>query len=541
MSEPLSSAARAQPDAEAENAEMKNMVSQSVTVNVAARAFYILTRFFLPPLTLSYVTLEEYGVWAACFILIGYLGMSAFGVSNVYVRYIAQYHTRNESDKINRLLSTGLIVITALSVVLLIGLWFALPAMIVRFNIPASLHHTAFILIFVTSAAFLVDLSFGAFAYALTGVQRITEQTLINVASFSLEAVLIVTLLVRGHGIYSLLWAYVVRTLVATVGYIVLCYRVLPELSIRFSYFDREMLRLFYSYGAVVQLSGLMGMFLYSVEKVIAGVFVGVRATGLLDIGEKLPMMASQVPASMNAVFLPVMSRLHTGAQTREIARLYLMGARYLNLMMGGVLGFLAAFSFPIITAWIGVDEKYHTAALILTLVCLPYQLNELTGPASAYHRSVGKPARELFYPVLQLLLVIATVGIGFAWKGKTVIVICVAVSLSMVISSLAYQMFTNRYLQLGAGEYLRQVLAPGVAPYAIGYGVARLTNPLIAWSGDARWRLVPVLAVCGAIYGLIFVALFYRVMCDWEEREYLRKQLSHTLGGLMRLGAKPA
>lgn len=541
MSEPLTSAAEPQGKPENDAAEMKNRVSQNMTVNIAARLFYIVTRFFLPPLTLSYVTLEEYGIWATCFILIGYLGMSAFGVSNVYVRYIAQYHTRGEQDKINRLLSTGLTVISSLSVVLLIGLWFALPALIVRFHIPEPLHHTAFVLIFVTASAFMVDLSFGAFAQALTGVQRITEETLIYVAAFTLEAILIVTLLIRGHGIYSLLWAYVIRILAAIIGYIIVCYRVLPELSIRLRYFDRGMLRLFYSYGAVVQLSGLMGMFLYSIEKVIAGIFVGVRATGLLDIGEKLPSMASQAPAAMNAVFLPVMSRMHAADQKREIARLYLMGARYLNLMMGGVLGFLGAFALPIITAWIGVDDKYQTAALIMTLVCLPYQLNELTGPASAYHRSVGKPARELFYPILQFSLVVATVALGFVWKGKDVIVICVAVSLSMVISSLIYQAYTNRFLEIGLSEYSRQVLFPGFVPYLIGFAIAWLTSPWIAWAGEARWRLVPVLAASGAIYGLIFLALFYRVMCGWEERESLRKQLVHTLGGLMRLGAKPA
>ena len=103
---------------EAGNAEMKNLLSKNASVNLVAKVFYMITRFFLPPLTLSYVTLEEYGIWAACFILIGYLGMSAFGVSNVYIRYVAEFHARKEIDQINRLLSTGLTVIAALGVVL---------------------------------------------------------------------------------------------------------------------------------------------------------------------------------------------------------------------------------------------------------------------------------------------------------------------------------------------------------------------------------------------------------------------------------------
>jgi O-antigen/teichoic acid export membrane protein len=511
---------------DAGNSELKNQLSQNVSMKLAARLFYMLTRFFLPPLTLSYVTLEEYGIWVTCFILIGYLGMSAFGVSNVYVRYVAEYHARRETDKINRLLSTGLTVITALCVLLLAILWFGLPLIIARLNIPGHLHDTAFTLLFVTSAAFALDISLGAFTYVLSGLQRVADQMLVWVVSFCLEAILIVALLLSGYGIYALLWAYVFRSLVATAAYVFFCYRALPGLSLGIRHFDRQMLRLFYGYGAVVQLSGLLGMFLYSIEKLIAGVFIGVRATGLFDVGEKMPVMVSQIPASMNSILLPAFSSLHSLEQRREVARLYLMGSRYLNMIMGGLMGFLAAYSAPVITAWVGYDEKYHTAALILTLVCLPYQMHELTGPASAFHRGVGKPARELVYPVSQLLLVALTITLAFLWMGITVIAICVAVALSMVLSALLYLAYTNRCIGLGLGEYARQVLAPGISPYLVGFALEWLTRPWFVWAGAERWHILPALGACGVVYGLLSTALLYRVMCDWSEREYLRKQL---------------
>jgi len=529
------------PNADDGNAEMKNLLSQSISVKMASRVFYLLTRFLLPPLTLSYVSLEEYGIWASCFILVGYLGMSAFGVSNVYIRYVAEYNARKETDKIGRLLSTGLTVIGALSILILAAVWFLLPLILTALRVPPALRHTAFVLIFVTVATFMLDLSFGAFTFVLGGLQRVMDHTVVWVVSFSLEAVLIVALLASGFGIYSLLWAFVARYLVATAGYVIYTYRALPGLSLGLRHFDKQMLRLFYGYGAVVQLSGLLGMFMYSVEKLIAGVFIGVGATGLLDVGEKLPVMGSQVPASMSAVFLPAISHLHSLDRRREIAKLYLKGARYLNMTLGMVMGFLAAFSLPVITAWLGVDEKYRAAAVILTLVCLPYQMHELTGPASALHRGVGRPARELVYPVSQLLLVALTVALGFWWAGKTVIVICAAVALSMVLSALLYQAYTNRCLGLGAGEYARQVLAPGIAPYVIGAACAWLARPLFAWAGTGRWQLLPVLAACGVVYCLLSVALLYRGMCDWGEREYLRKQLFHTVGGLARLKRQPA
>lgn len=519
----------------------KKLLFQNVSVNLAAKIFYMLTRFFLPPLTLSYVSLSEYGIWATCFILIGYLGMSAFGVSNVYVRYVAQYHARGEQVKINRLLSTGLAVVTAVCLVLLVALWVGLPWFISRLNVPEPQRKMAFTLMFITAATFMLDLSFGAFAYVLSGLQQITAQNVVWVISFCLEALLIVGLLVSGFGIYALLWAFVFRYLFATAAYVFLCYRALPGLSLGPRHFDRTMLRLFYGYGAVVQLSGLLGMFLYSIEKLIAGIFIGVQATGLLDVGEKLPVMASQVPASMNSVFLPAMAQMQSLDKQSEVRTLYLRGARYLNMLMGAVLGFLAAFAAPVLMAWIGADEKFQKAALILSLVCLPYQMNELTGPASAFHRSAGKPVRELFYSCTQLGLVVLTVALGFLWFGKTVIVICIAVALSMVLSALFYQVFTNRYLGLGMGVYARQVLAPGIVPYVVGFACAWLARPALAWAGTARWQILPVLAICGASYTVLVAALLYRGSFNEDERRTLQVQLSHVFDWLRRLKKQPA
>ena len=84
-------------------------VSRDVMSSITSKTLYLATRFFLPPVVLAYISLEEYGIWAVCFILIGYLGISAFGVSNVYVRYVAEYYSNGRIDKINRLLSTGMI------------------------------------------------------------------------------------------------------------------------------------------------------------------------------------------------------------------------------------------------------------------------------------------------------------------------------------------------------------------------------------------------------------------------------------------------
>ncbi|HNG94039.1 MAG TPA: hypothetical protein PLB32_14655 [Acidobacteriota bacterium] len=522
-------------DQNTQKAEMKNLISRNISVGVAAKAFYMVTRVFLPPLILSHVSLEEYGIWATCFILISYLGMSAFGVSNVYIRYVAEFRARQEYDKINRLLSTGMTFILVLSLGLMAGLWFVLPMVISGFKISPALAPMAFQLIYITALTFVLDLSLGAFSYVLIGLQKITEQNLVWVATFCLEAVLIVVFLLTGFGIYSLLWAFVIRYVVAIVAYVVLCYRTLPTLKLTLGQIDRESLRLFTGYGSVVQVTGILSMVLYSIEKVIAGAFLGVQSTALFDIGEKLPVMTSQIPSSMNMAFVPAMSHLATLEQKAEVIKLYLKGSRYLNTMTGLMMGFLAAFAAPLLTIWIGHNDQFEVAALIMVWFCLPYQMNVLTGPGSGFHRGNNRPVRELLYPVSQAICVVLAVGTGFLIWGKTIQVITIAVAISMVASAVWYMAFTNRTIGITQVEFLRRVLVPGLVPYGFGMLVRIIVSPALHWAGSNRWILLVIISLAGVLYCGLVLGFFYRALCDWNEREFLRRQITHTLGSFFR------
>jgi len=461
--------------------------------------------------------------------------MSSMGISNVYIRYVAEYNAKSEQDKINRLISTGLILTTSICVVLAAVLLLGLPVLLHLLKIPASLSHVASVLVLATAGSFMLDLSFGVFNNALTGLQKNAQTNLVWVFTVTLEVVIAITLLRTGHGIYSLAWAFGIRYIVSTILMAICCYRAMPGLSLRWRYFDRANLRIFFVYGSVVQITGLLCTFLYSIEKVMAGIFVGVQATALFDVGEKLPIMGSQLASSMNGIFMPALAHMNSLTWKDELVKLYLKGARYMNMMTGTLLAFLAAFAHPLLRLWIGSSDKFSPAVPILMIFCLPYQTHVLTGPGSAYHRGVGHPKRELVYPLSQLALVLLFTAIGFSTVGKTTLVIAVAVASGMVLSGLIYISYTHRILGVSQSLFAKQVLLPGLIPYAIAFAVALGCSPMISAAGTSRIHIAGAICVSGTIYILLVAAVLYRAICPWGEREYLRKQAIHTLGGVFR------
>lgn len=501
-------------------------LSRNVMSSIGAKLLYLLSRFMMPPVILAYVTLEEYGVWSLTFMLIGYLGMGAFGVSNVYIRYVAAYTAKGEQPRIGDLLSTGLTLVSAFGLICLVAVWFSLPGLLVTISVPEHMMQTAFWLVFGTVLVFMLELSIGAFTYVLTGLQQIVLQNRIWVASFLLETALVVVFLVAGVGVMGLLYAFALRYLFSISASVWACFKAVPGLRLSPAGFNREHLGLFLKFGGVVQLSGLLGMLMRSIDKLIASAFINVGAVGLLDVSQKFPIMWTSIPSSMNAAFLPAATQMHTESRHTDFIQLYLSSTRQINLISGFVMGFMAAFAGPLMTAWLGPHPDFALAPFILACFTLPYQLNVVTGPASTVYRASGSPMRELFYPLSQLALVVLFVGAGFSLVGINVVVIAVAVAMAVALGALCYLGWSNRLLGLSQRQFLIESLLPGVYPYAVGVALAFALNEWMMEVANDRFGSLVLVAVSGLIYALVSGALLWRFTLKPAERTFMLQRL---------------
>ena len=510
-------------------------LSRNVVSSIGTKVLYLLSRFMLPPVILAYVTLEEYGVWSLTFMLIGYLGMGAFGVSNVYIRYVAVYAARGEQHRIGDLLSTGLTLVSAFGLISLVVVWFSLPGLLVSLSVPEPMMQTAFWLVFGTVAVFMLELSIGSFAYVLTGLQRIVLQNRIWTASFLLETALVIAFLVAGVGIMGLLYAFALRYLFSISASVWACFRAVPGLRLSPASFNREHLGLFVRFGGILQLSGLLGMFLRSVDRLIAGVFINVGAVGLFDVAQKFPIMWTSIPASMNAAFLPAATQTHTEGRQADFVNLYLASTRQINLLTGFIMGFMAAFAAPLITGWLGPHPDFALAPFILACFTLPYQLNVATGPASSAFRASGAPARELIYPLSQLAMVACFIGVGFTFFGVEMVVIAVAVAMAVALSALFYLVWSTRWLGLSQSRFFGEAVLPGLYPYAVGLLLAFALNSWMTQVAGDRLGSVLLVLVSGLLYAAISSTLVWRFILKNPEREFILQRLHPLIRRLRR------
>ena len=102
---------------------------------------YLLVRVCIPPIP-KHISLEEYGIWTCVLVMNSYVGLGEHGIFNTYIKYVAQYHANRQTEKINKLLSTGIVITALISVVisLFLGVFCPSPSNCLIF--PIHLPHS---------------------------------------------------------------------------------------------------------------------------------------------------------------------------------------------------------------------------------------------------------------------------------------------------------------------------------------------------------------------------------------------------------------
>lgn len=502
----------------------RETLSSGVVLGIAARAGYLVTRCLIPPFVLAHIGLESYGLWATAFILVSYVGISTLGMSNVYIKYIAEYSSRREFGRANQLLSTGLTITVPLCTAIYLALHLFWPRLASWLHIAPALERDAREVVMIVVGIFLASISLSAFRDALTGMQRMTTVQGTWALAYLLETALIVVLVSLGRGIRGLAEAFLVRTLFEIGTAIYFAFRAMPWLRVSPRLLSRDALATIRSFGGVSQVTSLIAICLGSIERALAVPLIGLEAAGLLDIAKKLPGMAASIPSAFSSSLLPAASYLHGGLEgelRREaVEKLYLKGARYMNLAAGYICGPLAAMPSPLLAVWLG--RTYPGTTWLMLAFAISVQFHLMTGPGTALLKGLGHPKEEFHYCLpnivaLAISVPLARVVVG-AWSPLG---IGMAVAASTVASAAWFIAHANRRFLIAAAKYVRLVAWPGVLPYCVGLLFSWPATELTA--GVSRWRGAVALAFIGLAYSALLAVLVDRFVLDRGERLWFR------------------
>jgi O-antigen/teichoic acid export membrane protein len=508
---------------------------RNVAATIVARIVNMARGVCLVPFLLAHIGLEAYGIWTTIFILVSYVGLTTLGVSNVYIKYVAEFTARREYDKANALLSTGLAVTiplcgTVFTIFALSWNWIS-PWL----HLPPSHAADGKEAVLIVLGVFLSSIAFNAFGDVLTGTQQILSTQVFLTISIMAEFAMIVWLVGAGRGIRGLAEAYLIRVVINDGLTWWWAHRTIKWLHLSPRSVRRESLHYVVHFGGMVQLQSMLSIVQLSVDRLAALTFVGAAAAGMLDVAKKWPTALSSIPTAFFAVLLPAASHVDAASERsawlRNLQELYLSAARHSNLCTAAFCAAMAFWASPIMHVWLGAALPNGEFLIPLFVVfSIAMQFHMLTGPGTSIFRGMGRVYEEFNYSIPNLIVVAVALPMSRWIEGAwTPLGIGVAVGVATAISACVLMGRVLFVLDLKLFRFLRAVVMPSFACYALAAMLAWPTWWLVGMVN--RWQGAGILFCIGVLYMAGLAAVLYAWILTSEEKKMCNRTLQRGLG----------
>jgi O-antigen/teichoic acid export membrane protein len=495
-------------------------VSKNSLYTALFNIWYLGTRLALVPFILNYVSIEEYGLWTYCFVILSYIGLAAFGFNTTYIRYAADYRSRNENHKLNELLSTGLISMTLFSAVLFPTLYFLAPDILSLLGVGADLHQVARDLFLGSAVIFMLNFSFSGFQNILEGEQRIDLVRKIQWFASVIEIALLVFFLTKGLGIISLLWAYGIRYLIILCLNIFFAYKTFPHLRVSFSDYRREALSQFLNFGGRLQLIGFLSILNQSIDRIFIAKFLHLEAVGFYEAARKLPNIGMTLPSAVAGSMIPAAAHLQGTNQKAQINNAVLLGTRYLMILSSIPYAALIYFAPLIIETWLG--KEFAEIVPVMQILALGTFINLLSGVGTSCLRGTGDTQWETKYMGVSLILLLITAPFALHMFG--LVGVASAYCFSQIVGTIYFMVLSNRLFEIARIQFVHRILFPVAVIFLSGVPLFLACHFGFDLSHLSRWEggglLLTLISVQVVLALLIFLLFKKKLLLDFEKQK---------------------
>jgi len=454
---------------------MKQVLVNSL-LNSGRQVVAIVVAFVASPIIVHSLGDERYGLWSLVISITGYYSMLELGVTTAVVKYVSHFVAQKERERAQSVFSSASFFFAIVGLAILLGsivVGILLPSW---FEISFATPQSIFSIVVIIGISTALSILLSAVPASLFALQDIPALSIINMIATVTKNVLVVVLLLNGHGLVTMA---VVTLLTESLRLLVLTLTLKlrhPFLRFRKSLVRGQVLRTILPYSAYSFLITIASKFLIFSSTVVVGRLIGVSEVTYFSIAVSLLMYVEAVIWSMQQVLIPVVSSYDATGDTAGNKRLYLLGTRYSTLLMLPVLVTLFTVGDVFIANWMG--ESYATkSGPVLQILCIGFAFHFSQLTAAAILKGVNRHRTLAFVLIVQALVgLLACIALATPY-GLRGVAAGIAVPL-VIANALFVPAFTCRVLGIGLAHYYRHsLLVPAVLTAVFLLGHERLAG----------------------------------------------------------------
>jgi O-antigen/teichoic acid export membrane protein len=510
----------------------KRKILRNTLVMVASRLCLLVVGFLLTPYILSRLGDEVFGLWALTIALVSFAGIADLGFGTSFVKFVAEYDAKREPEKINGVLTIGVLMFAVMGTLVLLAVWPFRDSVLQLVGVTDNLLSDARYVLSVTLVVWVVMNLVGVYRSIIDGLQRMEISAAIMLVSGFFYAIGVIGFLEAGWGIRGLALNQLLLMAVRGVLSVFFAYRLQPGLR-----FDIEgaaqQFRPLFNFSLNLQASRIALMVNAQFDKVLISTVLGPAHVTTYDLGNRLTNVAKTVPEMFLHALLPAASEMITKGALDDAYNLYSRASKYVALVALLLVVGVGALAGPIMHLWIG--PGYAMSAQVVMILAVGALFRALSGPVSPVVQGLGKPEVQRNAELLNLVLNVTLSTVLIVHLG--VLGAAIGTTCALVFSSSYYLLIFHRIVMKSLPKFLHTVLfKPVMCAVAAG-----LISHLIAlqFSDFIQEGRLHALAVC-ALAGAVFLGTF-ATLCVlskvFDDQELMRGR--HLLASVWRRGAR--
>ncbi len=348
---------------------LRRSTARSIAWNYAGYIYQIAINFGLTAYVVRYIDVAEYGLLLFVMSLSNTLYLMDMGISSVLVQaYVAAAESR-EKDRLNNLISTTFIALTALGsigVLIFAGIAASLPG---PFKIPHPYLHEAALIFIIGALVIQVGLPSIALEQIYQASERFDRINQIQLVTSTVQIVLSVLVLMTGFRIVALALVQLAAALLRLLFFIVALRTSVPQARLNLTRFKWDLLKPLISLSKWAFLNNLSASLFEMLTWTILGAFGSMSEAAMFGLASKAPKQLWNLVDKGANVTLPSLSKAAVENDINTLQQTYLKSQK---LVLGAVLPFIVLgcfFAKPIIQVWAG--SEYTRAALVMQWLLL--------------------------------------------------------------------------------------------------------------------------------------------------------------------------
>lgn len=330
------------------------------------------TNLILTPFIIRSLGQSQYGLYSLIGVLVGYLAVLDFGLSNTTVRFVAKYRAENDKKEEENFLSSTLIIYSFISIIVLV------LGTIIYFNLNSIFENSltseeieiAKIMYIILLINLGLTLPMNLFKGIITGYERFVFPKVITITRTLLRAIIIFILLSFGFKAIAIVLVDAILNVILMILNMVYCF---TKIRVRFKlhYFSINLLKEIFSYSSLIFISVIVDQFYWRIGHLVLGIVASTSEVAVFSVGMTIGQYFISFSTAISGVFLPKITKMVVKkASGKELTDILIKTGRLQFYILGLVLSGFILFGKSFINLWAG--PNYRESWIIALMVMLP-------------------------------------------------------------------------------------------------------------------------------------------------------------------------